>query len=39
MTAIEFSTLKIYNKMRPKTFFSSHLKKYKTCHCKMLRVF
>ena len=39
MTAIDMSMLKIYNKMYLTSFFfSSHLKKYKTCHCKMLRV-
>ena len=39
MAAIDMPVLKIYIKMHSKSFlFFSHLKKYKTCHCDMLRV-
>ena len=38
MVAIDMSVLKIYIKMHSASFFFSHLKKYKTCHCDMLRV-
>ena len=32
--------LKTYSEMHPTSFFFfSHLKKYKTCHCEMLRMF
>ena len=38
MAATDMSILKIYVKMHSTSFFFSHLKKYKTCHCDMLRV-
>ena len=38
MAAIDMSILKMYIKMHSTIFFFSHLKKYKTCHSKMLRV-
>ena len=34
------SILKAYSEMHPTSFFFfSHLKKHKTCHCKMFRMF
>ena len=38
MAAIDMSILKIYIKMHSASFFFSYLKKYKACHCDMLRV-
>ena len=38
MAAIEMHILKIYIKMHSTSFIFSHQKKYKTCHCDMLRV-
>ena len=38
MAAIDMSILKSYIKMHPTSFFS-HRRKYKTCHCDMMRVF
>ena len=38
MAAIDMPILKIYVKMHSTSFIISHPKKYKTCHCDMLRV-
>ena len=38
MAAIDMSILKIYIKIYSTSLFFSHLKKYKTFHCDMLRV-
>ena len=38
MAAIDMPILKIYIKMHSASFFFSYPKKYKACHCDMLRV-
>ena len=38
MAAIEMPILKIYIKIHSTSFIFSHPKKYKICHCDMLRV-
>ena len=38
MAAIEMPILKIYIKIHSTSSIFSHPKKYKTCHCDMLRV-
>ena len=38
MAAIDMPILKIYIKMHSTSSLFSHPKKYKTCHCDMLRV-
>ena len=38
MAAIDMPILKIYVKMHFTSFIFSHPRKYRTCHCDMLRV-